>query len=103
MYIKEAKAKEKRPFIDIRNEELTPLIVEPNEKQEEFEARRLWEEVTVGLTKKGLDYATEKKTAIEDNQRLLVKKRADEGIEWKPRFFVPSDDEIHTYISPLDK
>jgi len=103
MYIKEAKAKEKRPFIDIRNEELTPLIVEPNDKQEEFEARRLWEEVTVGLTKKGLDYATEKKTAIEDNQRLLVKKRADEGVEWKPRFFVPSDDGIHTYISPLDK
>jgi len=34
---------------------------------------------------------------------LLVKKRADEGIEWKPRFFVPSDDGIHTYISPLDK
>jgi len=103
MYIREPKAKEKKLFIDIRNEELTPLIVEPNDKQEEFEARRLWEEVTVGLTKKGLDYATEKKTAIEDNQRLLVKKRADEGIEWKPRFFVPSDDGIHTFISPLDK
>ncbi|OUM65507.1 hypothetical protein PIROE2DRAFT_41588 [Piromyces sp. E2] len=103
MYIRKPKDKEKTPFIDIRNEELTPLIVEPNNKQEEFEARRLWEEVTAGLTKKGLDYATEKKTAIEDNQRLLVKKRADEGIEWKPRFFVPSDDGIHTYISPLDK
>jgi len=103
MYIKEAKAKEKKLFIDIRNEELTPLIVEPNNQQEEFESRRLWEKVTDGLTKKGLDYATEQKTAIEDNQRLLVKKRTDEGIEWKPRFFVPSDDGIHTYISPLDK
>lgn len=102
MYIKNPKTKEKKVLLDVSNETLAPLVVEPNSNQEEFESRRLWEKVTKGLTKTGLDYATEAKTAIENNQRLLTKKRLDEKIEWKPRFFEKAEG-VNSYRSPLDK
>ncbi len=48
--------------------------------------------MTKGLQGRNVDAATREKTAIEDNQRKLRAKRADEGIEWKPRFFELVDD-----------
>ena len=35
--------------------------------------------------------ATEEKSKIENNQRKLVKSRADKGIAWESRFFVQNE------------
>ncbi|KAJ3102875.1 hypothetical protein HDU96_009476 [Phlyctochytrium bullatum] len=58
-------------------------------EMEEFESRRLWAPVARGLVSKDLDAATAEKTAIEENQRELIRQREAAGVTWRPRFFVP--------------
>ncbi|KAJ3037275.1 hypothetical protein HDV00_001840 [Rhizophlyctis rosea] len=87
MYIQRGKA-EKQVLFDSSKETISPKIVAPEAEQEEFESRRLWSKVTKGLTTRNLDFATMEKTAIEDNQRAIVKERAASGTQWELRFFV---------------
>ena len=66
---------------------IRPKIVELEEEQEEYESRRLWHKVTTGLLTRNIDAATDEKTKIEDNQRVLTKARVERNEEWIPRFF----------------
>ncbi|KAJ3053738.1 hypothetical protein HK097_003508 [Rhizophlyctis rosea] len=78
---------EKTVLFDVDKETISPKVVAPEAEQEEFESRRLWSKVTKGLTTRNLDFATMEKTAIEDNQRTIVKDRAAKGIPWELRYF----------------
>ena len=72
-------------MIDVRKYNVEPLLV--LEKQEPKESRTLWAKLTEGIKTNQLDMATEEKTRVEDEERALRKKREEEHIEWKPRFF----------------
>ena len=39
------------------------------------------------MIRKDHEVATDEKTKVEDRQRVEAAKRADEGIEWRPRYF----------------
>jgi oxysterol-binding protein-related protein 8 len=59
----------------------------PLEEQHERESERLWKSVTDALHGRDQKVATEEKSRIEDEQRNEAKRRADEGIDWRPRLF----------------
>ncbi|TPX57491.1 hypothetical protein SpCBS45565_g08191 [Spizellomyces sp. 'palustris'] len=87
MYLSKGTTSDKIPIFDAHSAKIYPKVVAPEAEQEEFESRRLWSKVTKGLLTKNLDYATTEKSAIEDNQRTIVKDRATKNIAWEPRFF----------------
>jgi oxysterol-binding protein-related protein 9/10/11 len=51
------------------------------------ESRKMWESVTEAIHAKDFTRATQLKYEIEERQREKAAKRAEENIEWKPRFF----------------
>jgi hypothetical protein len=59
----------------------------PIAEQEERESVRLWEKVTTAIRNKDQNVATEEKSRIEDMQREEAARRADEGVDWRPRLF----------------
>jgi hypothetical protein len=61
----------------------------PIAEQEERESVRLWEKVTTAIRNKDQTAATDEKSRIEDMQREEAAKRADEGVDWRPRLFRP--------------
>lgn len=65
----------------------TPPKVRPLEEQDERESQKLWRPVTAALLAKDHTTATNEKGRIEDEQRLEASKRADDGIDWRPRLF----------------
>jgi oxysterol-binding protein-related protein 8 len=67
----------------------SPPMARPISEQEERESQRLWKKVTDALRKKDQDTATEEKTRIEDMQREEASRRAEEGVQWRPRLFRP--------------
>ncbi|KAI8826157.1 uncharacterized protein EV422DRAFT_491688 [Fimicolochytrium jonesii] len=89
-----ASTSEKKTVFNAATAQIHTKVPPAEDAQEEFEARKLWERVTKGITTKNLDYATKEKTAIEDNQRVILKERAAKGVTWQPRFFTgPVDDD----------
>ncbi|ORX98971.1 Oxysterol-binding protein [Basidiobolus meristosporus CBS 931.73] len=74
-------------FFDAANSQVYPKIVAPEDEQEPYESRRLWSKVTSALTNRDMDLATDEKTAIEENQRMIAKERDENDINWSPRFF----------------
>jgi hypothetical protein len=59
----------------------------PIAEQEERESVRLWEKVAIAIKNKDHNAATDEKSRIEDMQRQEAAKRADEGVDWRPRLF----------------
>lgn len=59
----------------------------PLEEQDERESERLWKPVTDALRERNQNAATAEKSRIEDEQRDEAKRRADEGVDWRPRLF----------------
>jgi hypothetical protein len=53
--------------------------------QETFESRRLWKDVTLALKSQDVDAATDSKCTIEQQQRELVRERAEKGEKWENR------------------
>ncbi|KAJ3179446.1 hypothetical protein HDU85_004856 [Gaertneriomyces sp. JEL0708] len=100
---KHGSKEDKIPIFDAHAAKIHPKIVAPEEEQEEFESRRLWSKVTKGLTTRNLDYATVEKSAIEDNQRAIVKERNAKNIKWEPRFFLPCGDAWKLRITDMPK
>ncbi|KAJ3165134.1 hypothetical protein HDU88_004854 [Geranomyces variabilis] len=80
---------DKKTIFNAATAQVHQMITPPEAEQEEFESRKLWANVTKALAAKNLDAATQEKTAIEDNQRTIVKERAAAGIAWESRFFKP--------------
>lgn len=62
-------------------------IARPIEEQGERESQRLWHSTVQAIIARNHEAATDEKTKIEDRQREEAAKRADEGVEWKPRLF----------------
>ena len=55
---------------------------------------RLWSKVSAALLKRDQNVATDEKSAIENYQRTLRAQREKKKIEWTPRFFKQSDDNL---------
>lgn len=87
LHIKKKSTETKELFLDVIPLKIIPKIVTPELQQEEFESRKLWSKVTQGLIKRDIDFATERKTEIEDNQRKIGEIREKNEQDWKHRFF----------------
>jgi len=59
----------------------------PIQEQEERESQRLWQNTAQAVKERNHELATDEKTKIEDMQREEAAKRAQDGIEWRPRLF----------------
>ena len=57
--------------------------------QESFESRRLWREVTRGLTVGDIEAATSAKYALEQRQREEALQRKERNINWETKLFHP--------------
>lgn len=64
-------------------------MARPIDEQSERESQRLWQDTVHAIVTRNHEAATDEKTKIEDRQREEAAKRADEGIDWKPRLFRP--------------
>lgn len=67
----------------------TKPLARPLEEQDERESQRLWYDTVQAIVARNHEAATDEKTKIEDRQRDEAAKRADEGIDWRPRLFRP--------------
>ncbi|MEE6466133.1 hypothetical protein FKM82_006852 [Ascaphus truei] len=82
-----------------------PIIrkkIRPLEKQELFESRRIWENVTQALKSENIDAATEHKHQLEERQRAEARQRASLSTPWKPKYFI-KEGESWMYFNPLWK
>jgi hypothetical protein len=59
----------------------------PLEEQDERESQKLWKQTTDALKARNHEVATTEKSQIEDRQRAEASKRADDGLDWRPRLF----------------
>ncbi|XP_038606464.1 oxysterol-binding protein-related protein 11 [Tachyglossus aculeatus] len=81
---------------------VTPKRVRPLEKQGPYESRRLWSRVTAALRDSELDKATEHKRVLEERQRSEERHRAETGVPWRTKYFLPEGDGW-VYHKPLGK
>lgn len=98
MFIQKQGNKEVESFLNVHTLPIQPKIVANEVDQDDFESRKLWSKVTKAILSRNLDLATEEKTKIEDDQRSLCKLRAEDGVDWHPRFFVSSDEENWHFV-----
>jgi len=74
----------------------------PLEKQDPFESRRLWKNVTDSLRESEIDKATEHKRTLEERQRTEERHRTETGTLWKTKYFIKEGDSW-VYHKPLWK
>lgn len=67
----------------------TPPQARGLEDQDERESQKLWLKVVEALKERNHDAATDEKTRIEEMQRAEAARRAEDGVEWRPRLFRP--------------
>ncbi|KAL2013147.1 hypothetical protein VTN00DRAFT_672 [Thermoascus crustaceus] len=89
MYLKNVATGKKEVLFNATNAKHTPPLARPLEEQSERESQRLWHSTVKALLARNHELATDEKTKIEDRQREEAAKRADEGVEWRPRLFRP--------------
>lgn len=80
---------QKEVLFDASNAKHSKPSARPIEEQGERESQRLWQKTAEAIITSNHTAATDEKTKIEDRQRDEAAKRADEGVEWKPRLFRP--------------
>ncbi|XP_004834987.1 oxysterol-binding protein-related protein 11 [Heterocephalus glaber] len=88
--------------VDLTRLAVTRKRVRPLEKQDPFESRRLWRNVTEALSHAEMDKATEHKRALEERQRAEERLRAEAGAAWRTRYFTKEGDSW-VYHKPLWK
>ncbi|OCH88964.1 Oxysterol-binding protein [Obba rivulosa] len=93
MEYKNLKTGEKRVLFDVQKDgdKVAPKWVAPEDEQELNESRRLWSRLTQAIIAKDMEAATEAKTAVEESQRELRRKREESGERFVPRFFEQKD------------
>lgn len=99
--IKNLSTGKKEPFFDAKAAKPLPPKVRPLSEQGDLESRKLWKHVTDALGERNHEVATEEKFKIEDHQRVLAKKRLEDGVEFHPKLFKPStnpNDELEFYL-----
>ena len=89
MFIKDLTTGDKTLLFNARGARETYPSVRPLAEQEERESQNLWQHVTAAVKNKDHNTATDEKFKIEDRQRAEAAKRADDGIDWRPRLFRP--------------
>ncbi|EEC05372.1 oxysterol binding protein 9, putative [Ixodes scapularis] len=74
-------------FVDTTSLPITKKVVKPIEKQEPYESRRMWKEVTLALKNKDVNLATEGKSLLEEKQRSEARERKENNVTWQNRVF----------------
>ncbi|KAJ2382276.1 Oxysterol-binding protein OBPa [Coemansia sp. RSA 2603] len=74
-------------LFDSSKETVVPQTVACVAEQEANESRNLWKNVTKAIVESDLDAATKHKSAIEEEQREVAKRREADGSRFVPRFF----------------
>ncbi|KIJ60085.1 hypothetical protein HYDPIDRAFT_43494 [Hydnomerulius pinastri MD-312] len=89
MDFKNAKNGSKRVMFDATKDgqNVAPMYVKPESEQEPYESRNLWQNLTKAIREKDMEAATEAKSAVEDAQRELRRRREESGEKFVPRFF----------------
>lgn len=89
-------------YVDLAKLAVTKKRVRPLEKQDPFESRRLWKNVTDSLRESEIDKATEHKRSLEERQRTEERLRTETGTPWKTKYFIKEGDGW-VYHKPLWK
>ncbi|KAF8575920.1 Oxysterol-binding protein [Ramaria rubella] len=94
MEYRNSKSSEKRLLFDANSGQgnIAPKVVQSESEQEPQESRRLWQHLTEAIGEKNMERAQEAKSAVEDAQRELRKKREENGERHVPRFFSQGPD-----------
>ena len=71
--------------------QLSRLNIAPLEEQDVFESRRAWGNVAKSIEKGDMDATSHYKSRIENAQRALRKKEAEDSREWRRLFFSTAD------------
>ncbi|XP_012497772.1 PREDICTED: oxysterol-binding protein-related protein 11 isoform X2 [Propithecus coquereli] len=79
-------------YVDLTKLAVTKKRVRPLEKQDPFESRRLWKNVTDSLRESEIDKATEHKRTLEERQRTEERHRTETGTPWKTKYFIKEGD-----------
>nr|ACS29270.1 obp1 [Meyerozyma guilliermondii] len=79
------------PFLDTSKVSIFSPKVKSLDKQEPYESRKLWNSTLQALDKKDHNWATEEKSKVEDEQRMIAKKRQETGEVFTPKLFTPTD------------
>ncbi|OOQ83018.1 Oxysterol-binding protein-like protein OBPalpha [Penicillium brasilianum] len=87
MHIKNVLTHQKEVLFDATHAKHAKPSARPINEQAERESQRLWEPTVKAILAQNHVAATDEKTKIEDRQREEAAKRADEGVEWRPRLF----------------
>lgn len=77
----------KETLFDASHAKPSAPLSRPIEEQGERESQRLWQDTVKAIIARDHDAATDSKTKIEDRQREEAAKRAEDGVEWKPKLF----------------
>jgi oxysterol-binding protein-related protein 9/10/11 len=85
--IKSAKDKSTLHTFNAKTEPRTSLEVADIKDQDPLESRRAWKKVAESIEKGDMNATASEKSIIEESQRALRKKEAQEGREWERRFF----------------
>ena len=78
---------QKEPLFNAKGVKHTPPKARPLEEQTDRESQKFWSKVIDALKAKDQNTATTEKSKIEDEQRQEASKRADDGLDWRPRLF----------------
>ncbi|KKK21088.1 oxysterol-binding protein [Aspergillus rambellii] len=87
MYIKNVHSNEKELLFNAKKSKPTFPTTRSMEQQGERESQRLWKNTVKAIIARDHEAATDEKTKIEDRQRDEAAKRAQQGVDWKPRLF----------------
>ncbi|KAJ1964863.1 Oxysterol-binding protein 4 [Dipsacomyces acuminosporus] len=85
--VKNLKTSKEEVLFDVAAQPSADIILKPLEEQSELESRCVWNKVSVALAAGDYETASREKTAIEEEQRALRRKRAETNEVWKPSLF----------------
>lgn len=87
MHIKDMVTGHKELLFDATHAKHAPPQTRPLEEQTERESQRLWHETVLAVNARDHEKATDEKSKIEERQREEAAKRAEEGLDWRPKLF----------------
>lgn len=81
----------KELFVNVKKLAVIGKLVNPLENQDRQESRKLWNSLAKCIKEKDFSQAQIEKSKVEGEQRHLDKLRAEEGVEWRAKFFYRCD------------
>lgn len=87
---------------DAEAKPISPLILRPIEEQDPWESHKAWQKVAAGIAVGDMDITGAEKTKIENEQRALRLKEAEENRTWERRYFTKVEsDPLLEKLGPL--